>query len=56
MEPLVDEIIVGKKVLLIWHGGCNAENMKETVEGLRSKVGEGGSVSLEHAERLIMGG
>lgn len=49
------DIIAGKKVLLVWHGECNAERMKETVEDLRSKAGQGGSVLLEHAERLIMG-
>jgi len=47
--------VAGKKVLLIWHGGCAAEDMKEAVESLRIKVGKGGNVSLEHAERLVMG-
>ncbi len=49
------DIVAGKKVLLLWHGGCNPEKMKTTVEDLRSKTGPGGGVSLEHSERLIMG-
>lgn len=54
MEILGD-VVAGKKVLLIWYGGNDVERMKESVEDLRSKAGQNGSISLEHAERLVMG-
>lgn len=50
-----DELVVGKSVLLVWNEGCDGEKMKQVVESLRSMTGERGSISLEHAERLIMG-
>ena len=50
-----EDMLSGKKVLLVWHGGHTPEAIQPVVEGLREKVGSGGSVSLEHAERLTIG-
>lgn len=52
----VDEgLVSGKRVLLVWHGGHSPEAMQPVVEGLREKAGGGGTVLLEHAERLTIG-
>ena len=50
-----DELVDGKNVLLIWNENCYPGEMKQVVESLRSKTGVTGNISLEHAERLIMG-
>ena len=50
-----DELVAGKSVLLVWSGSCDVEDVKRVVENLRVQAGEGGSISLEHAERLIVG-
>lgn len=51
-----ESLVSGKKVLLVWHGGHSPEAIQPVVERLREKAAEsGGSVMLEHAERLAIG-
>ena len=50
-----EELVSGKKVLLVWHGGHTPEAIQPVVEGLREKAGSEGVVLLEHADRLTMG-
>ena len=50
-----DELVSGKRVLLVWHGGHTPEAIQPAVERLRKKAGSGGAVMLEHADRLIVG-
>ena len=55
MELLPDSALVGRTVLVIWHSGITPEVMQPLVEGLRARVGEKGSVSLENSDRLENG-
>ncbi|XP_065184704.1 anamorsin homolog [Sycon ciliatum] len=48
------EIPQGEKVLLVW-AGCPEQSLLAAVEELKQKVGAGGDVSLENAERLEFG-
>ena len=50
-----EDLVAGKRVLLIWHGGNSTEATQQVVEDLRCKAGESGTVLLEHAQRLLMG-
>lgn len=50
-----EEVVRGKKVLLVWHGGHSPEALQPVVEGLRAKAGNDGTVLLEHAQRLNIG-
>lgn len=50
-----EELVRGKKVLLVWHGGHSPDALQPVVEGLREKAGNDGTVLLEHAQRLNIG-
>ena len=50
-----EELVRGKKVLLVWHGGHSPDALQPVVEGLREKAGNDGTVLLEHAQRLDIG-
>ena len=50
-----EELVRGKKVLLVWHGGHSPDALQPVVEGLRAKAGNDGTVLLEHAQRLNIG-
>ena len=52
METLVE---AGQRVLLVWSGQVDAEEMKQFAEKLRDAVGSPGKVSVENSERLKMG-
>lgn len=49
------DLVAGKRVLLMWHGGNSTETLQQVVEDLRLKAGGNGTVSLEHAQRLLLG-
>lgn len=59
MDAVPETLLQGRRSLLIWHGGHEAEKIQPLVEGLRRKAAAGGrvagSVLLEHAERLLLG-
>ena len=50
-----EELVRGKRVLLVWHGGHSPDALQPVVEGLREKAGSEGTVLLEHAQRLSIG-
>lgn len=43
----------GNRVMLTWFGSEMPLTLRETVEHLQQKIGDSGSVQVEHAERLI---
>ena len=54
-REVADALLVGRKVLVIWHQAHAAEVMQPVLEGLRARSGSGGQVMMEHAERLSLG-
>ncbi len=50
-----ETVLSGKCVLVIWHQANVPEAMKPVLEALRARVGGAGKVTLEHAERLVLG-
>ena len=50
-----EDLVRGKRALLVWHGGHSPEALQPVVEGLREKAGSDGTVLLEHAQRLNIG-
>ena len=50
-----EELLVGRRVLVIWYQAHNPEGMQPILEELRRRAGEAGHVLLEHAERLVLG-
>ena len=48
----MDSNIAGHTVLLIWSGASPPEDIQETVDQLKGRVGGGGKVNLEHVDRL----
>ena len=50
-----EDLVRGKRVLLVWHGGHSPEALQPVVEGLREKAGNEGTVLLEHTQRLNIG-
>ena len=55
MDLVEDTLLNGKKTLLIWHSGHDAQTTQPAVVSLRERAGDQGSVLLEHAERLLLG-
>ncbi|XP_037068477.1 anamorsin homolog [Pollicipes pollicipes] len=53
MESLVES---GNRVLLVWSGQIDPEEMKQLAEKLQGAVGPSGKVVVENAERLAMAG
>lgn len=51
-REIPEELLVGKRVLVIWHQAHSPEDMRPALEDLRRRAG---AVLLEHAERLIVG-
>ena len=50
-----DDLLRDKKVLLIWHGAHTPEEVQSTVEKLRERAASGGTILLEHSERIVNG-
>ena len=49
------EWLAGKSVLFVFNSGYSTDQLQRTISSIRDATGEGGSVALEHAERLGLG-
>lgn len=55
MDVTSADVVAGKRILLIWHGGNPEDVTQKVLADLRLQAGESGTVLLEHVQRLLMG-
>jgi hypothetical protein len=54
---MFESVSAGEKVLLVWSDlGSNTDSLPQLVNSLQQLVGQSGRVSVENAERLMLGG
>ena len=54
MDVKTLELPAGSSVLLLWGGNTAPDQLTNTVNDLKTQVGQEGRVQVEHAERLLM--